>query len=75
MNDEHGAGSVYFVRRIDGIIKIGRTRNVEKRVKELNRYGPARTWTFIHGIATNMATILEHALHQRFAEFHLTPVT
>ena len=64
-------GYVYFARRHDGLIKIGRSSDVEQRLRELNRYPSNGYFTLIHRITTNRAMLLEHLLHRRFSEFHL----
>ena len=71
MNNLDRDGFVYFAKRRDGLTKIGHARVVAPRISALRRYRDPSFVTLAHAIATNRAMILEHALHQCYAEFHV----
>jgi hypothetical protein len=71
MNNLDRPGFVYFARRRDGVIKVGHSVDPQGRLRQCASWVPPLILTLEHTIATNRAAMLEHALHQRYAEFHL----
>lgn len=57
---------VYFIRAENGLVKVGRSSNVENRLRGLLTGSPI-ILTLTHVIETDRHKEVEYALHQRFA--------
>lgn len=65
-NPWKGSERVYFVRRADGMVKIGRTKDVDRRMNEIRVACPEAVL-----LATCVGDrALEYRLHQRFHDAH-----
>src|SRR5215831_15938105 len=68
-NSRNRAGYVYFARGLFDFYKIGKSRNPQKRIVELQR--ETRTSIqLVHRIASNDACWLERKFHHFFANNH-----
>lgn len=63
-------GFVYIIQAVSGQYKIGRAKNVQKRLKQLQTASP-NTLTLIHTIASNDYEWTELSLHERFDDDRL----
>lgn len=62
-----GKGIVYAVLFADGSVKIGMTRNMDKRIAALNTHSPCPVLRSVYG-ETNYPKETEAALHELFKE-------
>jgi len=60
-------GYVYLMGSDVGLYKIGRTRDLNGRVGDLNRQYPVKIW-LIHPVASHSYKRLERWLHKKFAD-------
>lgn len=67
---EEGAGYIYLLRSDNGYYKIGKTVDIDKRVKEITREYPVFIQR-IHYFKTGQMTKVESFLHKLFSEFKL----
>ena len=62
-------GYVYLLRDTAGMYKIGLSKDVPSRVRNIQRRHP-RPITIVHTVASKYTHHLEHALHHRFHHRH-----
>lgn len=60
-------GFIYLIKAPTGYYKIGRTKDINRRLKELNR--PGWTLELIHLLETNHAYRAERRLHEKYAQY------
>lgn len=69
--EEARRGFVYFIKNPEaGLVKIGRTRNIDTRIHQLEWEYKSKL-SLIKKIPTDNAVLLEKEMHERYSDFHI----
>ena len=64
-------GYIYFLRADKNVIKIGRTKNINNRTKELKPKLPFKQTTIVKSLIFKDCILAEKLIHESFSESHI----